>query len=54
MAADEEDDREPACDITGLCEPFPEDEADNFASCMHCGGWRQKDYPRPGNWGVPD
>lgn len=44
----------PACDISGKCEPCDEDELSDVdaAMCMHCGGWRYRNYPFYGNWGI--
>lgn len=47
-------DYEPPCDVTGLCEPFEEEQDRDQAMCRFCGGWRRRDYPRPGNWGIPE
>lgn len=44
----------PLCDVSGLCEPHPDEARHTQAMCRHCGGWRYRDYPRPGNWGVWD
>lgn len=48
------EDGDPLCDISGLCEPWPQEVYRTQASCQHCGGWRYRDYPRPGNWGTWD
>lgn len=45
-------DYEPPCDISGSCEPFPEEEHLAEAMCRFCGGWRYKDHPFRGNWGT--
>lgn len=44
----------PGCDISGRCEVSEEDEASgvSHAMCVLCGGWRRRDYPHSGNWGV--
>lgn len=43
---------DPLCDVSGLCEPLPCEADQTQAMCQHCGGWRYRDYPRPGNWGT--
>jgi hypothetical protein len=45
---------EPPCDISGRCEVHEDDEASGAAEamCIHCGGWRYRDSPRPLNWGT--
>ncbi|UTC28388.1 hypothetical protein GURKE_03680 [Brevundimonas phage vB_BpoS-Gurke] len=43
---------DPACAVWGNCEPFPEERLQLEAMCRHCGGWRYRDYPTVGNWGV--
>lgn len=43
---------DPVCDITGLCEPFEDEEDEAVAMCQHCGGTRYKNHPFPGNWGT--
>jgi hypothetical protein len=45
-------DVDPACDISGLCEPVDSERAETQAMCRHCGGWRYRDWPRIGNWGT--
>lgn len=50
---DDEGDFDPLCDITGKCEPHEEEAGDDWASCRHCGGWRKRDHPFMGNWGIP-
>lgn len=45
---------EPPCDVSGNCEPFDGEEHHAEAMCRFCGGWRRRDYPFPGNWGIPD
>lgn len=44
------------CDISGKCEVSDEDERSEApeAMCIHCGGWRYRNHPRAGNWGVWD
>lgn len=44
------------CDISGKCEVSDEDERSGAqeAMCIHCGGWRHRNYPRAGNWGTWD
>ena len=42
----------PPCDISGKCEPHELDLDESEAMCQYCGGWRYKDYPYFGNWGV--
>ena len=47
-------DGNPLCDVSGDCEPWPEEAHETQAMCQHCGGWRYRDYPDGGNWGVWD
>jgi hypothetical protein len=47
-------DYEPPCDVSGDCEPYDSERNETEAMCRYCGGWRRKDYPWPGNWGVPE
>lgn len=45
---------EPPCDVSGHCEVSEKDEQSEAseAMCVHCGGWRYRDHPYPGNWGT--
>jgi hypothetical protein len=46
-----DDDDEPRCEISGKCEPHPEESHKRIACCRWCGGERIRDYPFKGNWG---
>lgn len=43
---------EPPCDVSGRCDVDPADEDKAEAMCIYCGGWRYRDHPVQGNWGV--